>query len=215
MRDANNIRAVESLLAETGQTAWMGFIFYKPSPRYCAERPDYLPTHCKRVGVFVNEPIDEVAKRVQEFGLQVVQLHGNEDRLYVMQLRQALSQLRQEAGEEGADWGKVVVKAFQIKGAVDFSNCESLVGFVDYFLFDTPTAGFGGSGQQFDWSLLNNYRLMTPFLLSGGIAPDSVAALRQFDHPCWEGIDLNSRFESAPGIKEVKKIKHFLDQFGS
>ena len=215
MREAENIRAVEAVLAETRQTAWMGFIFYKPSPRYCAARPEYLPTKCKRVGVFVDEPVEEVTRRVEEFGLQVVQLHGNEDRLYVMQLRQALSQLRNGAGEEGADWGKVVVKAFQIKSEADFATCEPLVGFVDYFLFDTPTAGFGGSGQQFDWSLLANYRLMTPFLLSGGIAPDSAAALRRFDHPCWEGIDLNSRFESAPGIKDVKKIKHFLDQFGS
>ena len=215
MRDADNIRAVESVLAETGQTAWMGFIFYKPSPRYCAERPDYLPNHCKRVGVFVNEPVEEVTKRVQEFGLQVVQLHGNEDRLYVMQLRQALSQLRQTAGEEGTDWGKVVVKAFQIKNDSDFAACEPLVGFVDYFLFDTPTADYGGSGQQFDWSLLNNYRLMTPFLLSGGIHPDCADALHQFSHPCWEGIDLNSRFELAPGMKDVKKIREFLVEYGS
>ena len=210
MREADNIRAVESVLAETGQTAWMGFIFYKPSPRCCVNRPDYLPTHCKRVGVFVDEAVEEVTKRVQEFGLQVVQLHGNEDRLYVMQLRQALSQLRQTAGETAADWGKVVVKAFQTKSASDFAACEPLVGFVDYFLFDTPTAGFGGSGQQFDWSLLNNYRLMTPFLLSGGIRPDSAEALSQFSHPCWEGIDLNSRFESAPGVKDIHLLRDFL-----
>ncbi|MBP5680638.1 MAG: phosphoribosylanthranilate isomerase [Bacteroidales bacterium] len=210
MREAEHIRAVEAVLAESQADKWMGFIFYKPSKRYCAERPDYLPSDCKRVGVFVDEAIEEVVRRVQEFGLHIVQLHGNEDRLYVMQLRQALSQLRQTAGEEAANWGKVVVKAFQIKSASDFAACEPLVGFVDYFLFDTPTPGYGGSGQQFDWSLLNSYRLMTPFLLSGGIGPDSAEALQQFSHPCWEGIDLNSRFESAPGVKDIHLLRKFL-----
>lgn len=213
MRDAENIRAVEAVLAETQQPVWMGFIFYKPSKRYCAERPDYLPQACKRIGVFVDEEVSEVVRRVREFGLHGVQLHGNEDRLYVMQLRQALSQMRNEEGDSAAEWGRMVIKAVAVHTVADFQQCEPLVGFVDYFLFDTPTPGKGGSGKSFDWSVLGQYRLMTPFLLSGGIGPDSIAALRQLDHPCWEGIDLNSRFESAPALKDVRLLREFLVMF--
>ena len=210
MREADNIRAVEALLTETQQTVWMGFIFYKPSKRYCAERPSYLPQACKRIGVFVDEEVDEVVRRVREFGLQGVQLHGNEDRLYVKKLRQALSQLRNEAGADGAEWGRTVVKAISVQSEADLQKCEPLVGFVDYFLFDTATPSKGGSGKQFDWSCLSNYRFMTPFILSGGIGPDSSDQLRQFEHPCWEGIDLNSRFESAPGVKDISKLRELL-----
>ncbi len=196
MRDAQNIREVEALGID-----WMGFIFYPPSKRYCAEVPGYLPTRCKRVGVFVDAEIPDIVQHVLDYGLQVVQLHGQEDRLYVMQLRQALGAINKVC---------TIVKALAVQSAADFQPCEALVGFVDYFLFDTPCAGYGGSGERFDWSLLNAYHCMTPFLLSGGIGPDSLAALKQVNHPCCDGIDLNSRFETAPGLKHVDALRTFL-----
>ena len=198
MRDAANIREVEALGID-----WMGFIFYPKSARYCAEVPSYLPTRCKRVGVFVNAGIEDVVKHVGDYGLQVVQLHGDEDRLYVMKLRQALG---------AVDHVCTIVKAFSLSKPEDLQACEPLVGFVDYFLFDTPTAGYGGSGKQFDWSMLSQYHCMTPFLLSGGIGPDSRADLSRFEHPCCEGIDLNSKFEKAPGLKDVAALRKFLKE---
>ena len=196
MREADNIRAVEALGID-----WMGFIFWDKSPRNCVPSPDYLPTRCKRVGVFVNAGVDEIVQRANEFRLDFIQLHGDEDRRYIMQVRQALAATGVKCG---------VIKALAIKTENDLKRCEDYVGFVDYFLFDTPTAGRGGSGRQFDWSLLANYRLMTPFLLSGGIGPESASAIKEFNHPCCEGIDLNSRFETAPGRKDVSKLREFI-----
>ena len=197
MREADNIRAVEALGVD-----WMGFIFWPESKRFCNRKPDYLPTRCKRVGVFVNADVADVVRYAVEYGLNIVQLHGDENRQYIMQMRQALA----AAGVKCA-----VIKALAIKSAADIAQCENYVGFVDYFLFDTPTDGRGGSGKSFDWTLLaDNYRLMTPFLLSGGIGPESASAIKEFNHPCCEGIDLNSRFESAPGRKDVGKLREFI-----
>lgn len=202
MREAENIRAVEAVLADTqASEKWMGFIFWDKSKRYCAEKPAYLPKDCKRVGVFVNAEVEVIAAKAKEFDLTHVQLHGDENRMYVMQLRQTLA----AAGKKC-----VIIKAVNVQTKADLEKCEPLVGFVDYFLFDAPTIGRGGSGSCFDWSLLNEYRMMTPFVLSGGIGPESAEALKHFSHPCWEGIDLNSKFESAPGIKDVKKLREFL-----
>lgn len=202
MRDAQNIREVESVLADAQFTdVWMGFIFWPQSKRYCAEKPAYLPSACKRVGVFVNAELDEIVKRAIEFDLTHIQLHGDENRQYLMFLRQALA----AAGHRCE-----IVKAMSLKEPSDIVKCEPYVGFTDAFLFDTPTPGRGGSGNSFDWSLLAGYSYMTPFILSGGIGPDSIEALRQFDHPCWEGIDLNSKFEIEPGLKDVQKLRRFL-----
>lgn len=202
MTSAENIKAVEAVLADTKATEkWMGFIFWEPSKRNCAVKPDYLPADCRRVGVFVNAEVEDVVKHAVEYGLSVIQLHGDENRMYIMALRQALAAANNKC---------TIVKALSLKEAKDIEKCEPYVGFVDYFLFDTPTTGRGGSGTSFDWKLLDNYRMMTPFLLSGGIGLDSVESLKQFNHPCWEGIDLNSKFESAPGIKDAKKLREFL-----
>lgn len=202
MRDAENIKQVEALLSDCNASErWMGFIFWGPSKRNCAEKPAYLPAQCKRVGVFVNAEVSEIVNHAIEYDLSHVQLHGDENRQYIMELRRALS---------AADHRCTIIKALSLKSTADISQCESYVGFVDYFLFDTPTEGRGGSGKSFDWCMLSDYRYMTPFILSGGIGLESAEALKKFSHPCWEGIDLNSKFESAPGIKDAKKIREFL-----
>ncbi|MBQ0057790.1 MAG: phosphoribosylanthranilate isomerase [Bacteroidales bacterium] len=203
MTDSANIRDVEALGVE-----WMGFIFWPQSKRCCSVRPDYLPEHCKRVGVFVNAEVDDIVRHYLEYRLDAIQLHGDEDKMYVWKLRQALGALPDDQFRPYQ-----LIKAVSLTSKADIAQkCEPLVGFVDLFLFDTPTAGRGGSGRTFDWSMLAAYNLMTPFLLSGGIGPESVDAVRSFSHPCCEGIDLNSRFESAPGIKDISKLREFIVQ---
>ena len=193
MREAENIREVEALGIDL-----MGFIFWPKSSRYVSERPAYMPQTAKRVGVFVNEDIKQVKRIAEEYSLDVIQLHGSESPDYIRQL--------------GSVCGDTIatVKAFNIATAADLDATKSYEGIVDYFLFDTKTPIPGGSGVQFDWSLLADYVGQTPFLLSGGIGPDDAERVCAFSHPKCIGIDLNSRFEISPGLKDVEKLKKFL-----
>ena len=193
MREAENIREVEALGIDL-----MGFIFWPKSSRYVSERPAYMPQTAKRVGVFVNEDIKQVKRIAEEYSLDVIQLHGSESPDYIRQL--------------GSVCGDTIatVKAFNIATAADLDATKSYEGIVDYFLFDTKTPIPGGSGVQFDWSVLADYVGQTPFLLSGGIGPDDAERVCAFSHPKCIGIDLNSRFEISPGLKDVEKLKKFL-----
>jgi phosphoribosylanthranilate isomerase len=173
----------------------MGFIFWSKSSRYVSEKPDYLPTKCKRVGVFVDEDIEVVKKIAQDYALDYIQLHGNETPDYCALLK-----------------GHKLIKAFNIATAEDFVKTKPYQGFVDYFLFDTKGKSVGGNGTKFDWSVLDDYHGTTPFILSGGIGPDDTARIRSFHHPQLAGIDLNSRFETAPAIKDVVALGCFLSQ---
>lgn len=192
MRMADNIRAVE----QTGIN-WMGFIFYPKSSRYVAQVPAYLPQQCQRVGVFVNADVPFIQQRITAFGLHFVQLHGNESPVQCSELRQQ---------------GVRVIKAFALRQATDLHTLQPYIGVVDYFLFDTPCPGYGGSGQSFDWSLLQAYTGTVPFLLSGGLRLDSIAALRAFSHPQLLGYDLNSGFEIAPALKDAALVQQFTEQ---
>lgn len=192
MREPENIRAVEQAGAD-----WMGFIFFTRSPRHVGQLPAYLPEHCRRVGVFVNESTEDIRLKAQASGLHFVQLHGKETPEQCRQLKAA---------------GLGVIKVFSIAGRDDLQNTNSYEGVCDYFLFDTACPGHGGSGKTFDWDILQSYQGRTPFLLSGGIRPDSLAALRQFHHEQWAGIDLNSGFETAPGLKDAASLQLFIEQ---
>ncbi len=189
LREADNIRAVEQAGAD-----WAGFIFYPSSPRFVDTVPGYLPDSCRRVGVFVHPTYREVKQRVKQFGLQAVQLHGKASAEMCRCFR---------------DEGLTVIRALP---AVDtfVADTAEYVGSVDYFLFDTPTLRFGGSGRSYDWSLLSRYPGPTPFLLSGGLSPQSVDELRKFRHPCLAGYDLNSGFETAPGVKDAAAVAQFV-----
>ena len=200
MRDPDNIRAVEELLTEFS-TAWMGFIFWPPSKRYVSERPTYLPEHCQRVGVFVDEDIDQVQRTAADYALDFIQLHGHETPEY-------LRALRSVCGDS-------------IATIADLAATKPYEGLADYFLFDAKTALPGGSGSQFDWSILDAYDGDTPFLLSGGIGPDDAEILQSpllrgeaGGGPLTQcvGIDLNSRFELAPALKDVAALRRFLLQ---
>ena len=201
MRDADNIREVEALGIDM-----MGFIFWPKSKRYISERPTYLPKSCKRVGVFVDEDIEPVLRIAEDYALDIIQLHGSESPEYIRELTSLLCK-----GEMASDHSGVrIIKAFNIATATDLAQTKSYEGIADYFLFDTKAQLPGGSGEQFDWSVLSVYDGITPFLLSGGIGPDDAERIRAFHHPRCIGIDLNSRFEMAPALKDIAILRHFL-----
>ena len=193
MREADNIRQVEQTGAD-----WMGFIDYDRSPRYVEGTPEYLPASMKKVGVFVNVSLPHIQERVADWQLDMVQLHGKESPEFCRTLRQT---------------GVKVIKAFSLKSAADLQAIDEYAPYCDYFLFDTPCQGYGGSGETFDWELLTHYKGPVPFLLSGGLNPDSLEALAEFRHPYWMGVDLNSGFERAPGVKDALSLSAFISAF--
>ena len=195
MREAENIREVEALGIDL-----MGFIFWPKSSRYVNERPAYLPTQCKRVGVFVNENIENVKHIADDYALDFIQLHGSES-------PDDIRRLRSLCGDSFT-----TIKAFNIATANDLEATKPYEGIVDYFLFDTKAQLPGGSGQQFDWSVLADFVGETPFLLSGGIGPDDAESVKAFHHPKCVGFDLNSKFEIEPALKDIQKLKTFLEQ---
>lgn len=190
MTDAENIRKVEELGVNM-----IGFIFYPKSPRCLCSKPEYLPSRAKRVGVFVNESRENVQMYADRFSLDYIQLHGNESPEYCRSLQNC---------------GLHLIKAFPVCTFRDLYPLSCYDGLCDYFLFDTKTPDYGGSGTAFNWNILHRYNGTTPFLLSGGIGPESVSALKAFQHPYFAGIDLNSRFETAPGIKDTARLETFL-----
>ena len=194
MRDAENIRKVEALGINM-----MGFIFYPKSSRYVSNRPAYLPTKCKRVGVFVDSTIEDIHQHIADYGLNIVQLHGHESTDFIRQFRLLCGDFI------------AIIKAFNIATKEDLEKTAPYEGLVDYFLFDTKGKNVGGNGEKFDWSILDAYNGDTPFLLSGGIGPDDAERIKSFNHPKCIGIDLNSRFEIEPGIKDIVKLKTFLN----
>jgi phosphoribosylanthranilate isomerase len=177
----------------------MGFIFWPKSSRYVSERPDYLPERCKRVGVFVDEAPEQIKRIAGNYALDYIQLHGHETPEQISHLLPLASHLS-------------LVKAFNIATADDFAITEAYEGVVDCFLFDTKGKCVGGNGEKFDWRVLDDYAGKTPFLLSGGIGPDDARRVNNFHHPQCIGIDLNSRFESAPALKDVQEISRFLKE---
>lgn len=195
MRDAENIREVEALGIDL-----MGFIFWPKSSRYVSERPNYMPTKCKRVGVFVDASIDDIRQHVADYVLDIIQLHGSESPDYIRALRL----------DDGC--APVIIKAFNIATKEDLEDTKSYEGIVDYFLFDTKGPSVGGNGAKFDWTVLADYVGETPFLLSGGIGPDDAEHIHAIHHPRCIGIDLNSRFETVPAIKDVAALRRFLSQ---
>jgi phosphoribosylanthranilate isomerase len=229
MRDAANIRAVDGLPVDL-----MGFIFWPRSSRYVSRRPDYLPTRCKRVGVFVDAAIPDVLRHVSDYALDYVQLHGSESPAYLRQLRAASYAAAPSLPDAApplataapslaatarslADGGfPAIIKAFSIATAADLRQTSAYHGLADLFLFDTKGPSAGGNGRKFDWSVLSAYAGPTPFLLSGGIGPADAGLLRQlplldgFPVEYFYGIDLNSRFELAPGLKDIHLLQDFI-----
>lgn len=207
MRDADNIRNISALGVDM-----IGLIFYPPSPRYVQQFssgagiiPDYAPDMGKtplRVGVFVDDMPQNIVTRVYNYKLDYIQLHGNEP-------RETLENLRATIDPDIKPKIKII-KAISVSSAEDIKKYKEYVGAADLFLFDTKCKTVGGSGEQFDWQVLQAYDGDVPFLLSGGIGPDDAERIKNFHHPKCIGIDLNSKFEIEPALKDVEKLKQFL-----
>lgn len=196
MKYPENIQQIALL-----QPHMLGMIFYPKSPRY-VDTPTVLstlmiPSSVKRIGVFVDEKMEIIMQKVKMYNLHGVQLHGDESPELCLALKQE---------------SLTVIKAFSVASAVDFERCTLYEHFVDYLLFDTKTAIPGGSGQQFDWQITVNYKGLTPFFLSGGITPDDADALLALQHKRFVGIDLNSGFETAPGLKDKELLQPFMQK---
>jgi phosphoribosylanthranilate isomerase len=191
MREPNNIAALSDL-----QPDYMGFIFWAPSSRYVNETTPKLDQRIKKTGVFVDASVDYIQSSISTHQLQAVQLHGKETPNYC--------QLIQGFGVE-------VIKAFSVKNVFDFSTLEAYESSCDFFLFDTKGALPGGNGYTFDWSLLKEYPSQKPFFLSGGIGLENTQEIKELlntDLPLF-AIDVNSKFELAPGLKKIEELKQF------
>ena len=194
MREPDNIAALSAL-----QPDYMGFIFWAPSSRYVSEATPSLDKSIKKTGVFVDASVDYIQSSISAHQLQAVQLHGEETPGYC--------QLVQNFGVE-------VIKAFSVKDAFDFSMLEAYENSCDFFLFDTKGALPGGNGYTFDWSLLKEYPSQKPFFLSGGIGLENTQEIKELlntDLPL-HAIDVNSKFEVAPGLKKIEELTQFKNE---
>lgn len=195
MRDPENVSGVVAARPD-----FIGFIFYPKSKRFVGFEPSpevlgNVPEKVKKVGVFVDETPEKVLEIYRNWKLDVVQLHGHETPEYCTKIQHS---------------GITVFKAFSVDELFDFATLEAYSKGCNYFLFDTKGQLPGGTGQKFNWQLLKNYKGLVPFFLSGGIGPDDLEAIRNFQHPRWRGIDINSGFEISPALKDVEKVKNFI-----
>lgn len=198
MNFPDNVAAVDALGVDL-----LGFVFYPNSPRCVTTPPEKLPpTRAKKVGVFVDQDEDEILSAVGRYGLDGVQLHGAESPDFCRRLRGGLPS------------GTLLVKAVGVASFEDLTTALAYEEVADGLLFDTRCATHGGSGRRFDWSLLSRYRGNLPFLLSGGLGPGDEERVRSFRHPRCLGVDLNSRFELSPGVKDVAALARFLRGIG-
>ena len=189
-----NIKAVAALNPD-----YAGFIFYGPSPRFIdkltIEGLSQVPSYIKKTAVFVNETKEKVSELIDQYHFDAIQLHGEETPDFANYFK-----------------GKVtVLKAFGVNEDFDFSRLDEFKNSVDFFLFDTKTTIHGGSGKTFNWKLLNNYKLDVPFFLSGGLSLENLEEVKNIRHPQFHGVDLNSKFEIEPGLKDIIKLEKAFD----
>lgn len=196
MKYEDNIKDISAL-----QPNFIGFIFYDKSPRFVQNLESnilqQLPNQIKKVGVFVNESIEYVLNKVNKYQLNFVQLHGNETDVYCKTLQQQNIN---------------IIKAFSITEQFDFVTLQAFQNSCQYFLFDTATKNYGGSGKSFNWEVLQNYQLNTPFFLSGGIGLDNINEALNFKHPKIIAFDLNSKLEDYAGFKNFQSTKNIINK---
>lgn len=192
MKIPDNIKSVSGL-----KPNFMGFIFYPPSKRFVGLDLERNHLNCigkeiVKTAVFVNATIGEVVEFAKVYGMEAVQLHGNESPAFCQQVKDA---------------GFFTIKAFGVDDAFEFEVLNSYQNYVDLFLFDTKTEQHGGSGKPFNWDILQNYASEKPFMLSGGIGVENLDEVLSLNHPQFYGIDINSKFEIEPGLKDMAKLE--------
>lgn len=197
MKFSENILGAASL-----QPDYLGFIFYEKTPRYLQGSIPVLPQGIRKTGVFVNASEEIILEKVREHDLRAVQLHGEES-------AELCRTLKKKSLE--------VIKVFSVKDSFDFQLLKKYETAVDLFLFDTKGAAKGGNGETFDWELLKDYDSQVPFILSGGIGIEEMEGIealyqhfenQQMQH-LFYAVDVNSRFETAPGLKDLERLKEF------
>ena len=193
VKTESNIRDLAELAIDM-----VGLNFYPTSKRYVdasviPQWYDELPDAVSRVGVFVNADLDDILDLVDEYRLDMVQLHGDEDVKFTNKIARQIP----------------TIKAIKVSGPDTIATAHHFE-YVDYILFDKASPSHGGSGQKFDWAHLQEYNMDIPFLLSGGIGPLDINLHAKIDHPMFIGVDINSKFELAPGIKDTGLIASFV-----
>lgn len=197
MRYPQNIRDAGKLKPD-----YLGLIFYPQSARYVGNDKtepiiNAIPKKTTRVGVFVNEYLPEVIKKINEFNIRTIQLHGSESPEYCTNLKEL---------------GFTIIKAFGVDEKFNFNKLESYQSCCDYFLFDTKSSKHGGTGEKFDWHILNKYNNSKPIFLSGGIGPDDAEAILSIKDLNIYSLDINSRFETEPALKNIEKLESFINK---
>ena len=219
MKYQDNITEVASL-----QPDYLGFIFYEKSTRYFNGTIPEIPETIKKVGVFVNATLEEIIEKINKYHLQAVQLHGNESPEFCKELKRFChSALDAESTKKNEILNQVqhdntieIIKVFSIKDTFDFSVLKPFESVCDYYLFDTKGKLPGGNGYAFNWNVLKDYPSDKPYFLSGGIGLEETENLQDFlkteaSNKCY-AIDVNSKFEIEPGLKNIDLLKKFKSQ---
>ncbi|WP_303318427.1 phosphoribosylanthranilate isomerase [Flavivirga abyssicola] len=208
MKYEDNIIQVANL-----QPDYLGFIFYKKSTRHFNSNIPELPESIKKVGVFVNESLEDVIEQINTHQLQAVQLHGKETPEYCDALRHHAELVSASHKKNPKQVLVEIIKVFSIKDEFNFEVIKPYEDVCDYFLFDTKGKLPGGNGYTFDWDVLNQYPSTKPFFLSGGIGLEQIEDIKKFKQSkaskyCY-ALDVNSKFEIEPGLKSIEKLKEF------
>ena len=218
MKYQDNISQVATL-----QPDYLGFIFYEKSSRFFENVIPSIPNTIKKVGVFVDAGLNEVVEKINKYNLQAVQLHGNESPEFCENLKsqfchsvldtESINKNNEMLKQVQHDKSIEIIKVFSIKDKFDFEILQPYEDFCDYFLFDTKGKLPGGNGYTFNWNVLNNYPSSKPFFLSGGIGLDQIESvlsfLRRQESKHCHAIDVNSKFEIEPGLKNIDQLKEF------
>ncbi|MEL4308126.1 phosphoribosylanthranilate isomerase [Joostella sp. CR20] len=200
MKYLDNIQEVAQL-----QPDYLGFIFYEKSARNNLDVVPTLSDAIQKIGVFVDASIDFIVEKVSKHQLQGVQLHGSESTEYCQKLKSELNSLGINIK---------IIKVFSVKNQFDFSVLATYEMVVDYFLFDTKGALPGGNGYTFNWEILEDYPSEKPFILSGGIGIEHLEKIKNIPASLpIHAIDINSKFEIEPGLKNIELLKEFITKY--